>query len=341
MTTTTPRGAHRAPRAAQPRTGLRTAVRVLAAVVVALAAAVPVLPDLLGLDTRSPFAQLAAFRPWAVTGVAALGLVVELASIRWRSLRPAAAGLLAVALVGAVLVLPRLVPDPVPAGGRPLTVLAFNTWEGGADPEGLAELIAVERPDLVAVVEAGPRFGARLAPLVQALGYRVHATQDTRGEVENVTALVTEGLGDVDVTIGGSTSRFPTVEVTGGGLGDVRFVAYHSVAPVPGTVPQWRSDLAVLQQWCGTGGPVVVAGDMNATLDHSALRAGMAGCVDAAEQRGAGLVPTWGPTDRSRRFGPQIDHVLLGGGIGAETFSVHDVAGSDHRAVVTRLRVPS
>jgi hypothetical protein len=32
--------------------------------------------------------------------------------------------------------------------------------------------------------------------------------------------------------------------------------------------------------------------------------------------------------------------VLSTAGIAAEAFTVHDVAGSDHRAVVTRLRLP-
>jgi endonuclease/exonuclease/phosphatase (EEP) superfamily protein YafD len=85
----------------------------------------------------------------------------------------------------------------------------------------------------------------------------------------------------------------------------------------------------------------VVAGDFNATLDHSALRAGTAGCGDAAAQRGAGLTPTWGPSPRFRGIGPQIDHVFATEGITAETFDVHDVDGSDHRAVLTTLRLPS
>jgi endonuclease/exonuclease/phosphatase (EEP) superfamily protein YafD len=84
-----------------------------------------------------------------------------------------------------------------------------------------------------------------------------------------------------------------------------------------------------------------VAGDFNATLDHSALRAGTSGCGDAAAQRGAGLLPTWGPGPTSRRVGPQIDHVFATDGITAETFDVHDVAGSDHRAILTTLRLPN
>ncbi len=70
------------------------------------------------------------------------------------------------------------------------------------------------------------------------------------------------------------------------------------------------------------------------------MRAGMAGCEDAAAQRGGGLIPTWGPSSRTRLIGPQIDHVIATTGITAETFSVHDIARTDHRAVLTRLQLP-
>jgi endonuclease/exonuclease/phosphatase (EEP) superfamily protein YafD len=220
-------------------------------------------------------------------------------------------------------------------------VLAFNTFEGEADAEALATLIEAQRPDAVAISESGEDFTERLAPLVEPLGYELHTSGDSSQEdVEAVTAVVSDRLGDVDVRIGTETSTFPYVEVTGGGLGALRFVAFHSVAPVPGSVPEWNADLALVAQWCAGPAPAVVAGDFNATLDHSALRAGTAGCEDAAEQRGAGLVPTWGPNPTLRRIGPQIDHVFATGGIAAETFDVHDVSGSDHRAILTTLRVP-
>ena len=64
---------------------------------------------------------------------------------------PFAAGLAAVLLVGVALVAPRVLPDPVPTGGRTLTVLAFNAFEGMADVDALAELIRVERPDVIAL----------------------------------------------------------------------------------------------------------------------------------------------------------------------------------------------
>lgn len=317
-----------------------TVARFVLAVLFTLAAVIAALPDLLGLDRRTPFAQLTAFRPWILVAGGTVVLILGLATIRWRRLWPFAAGGLAVLLVGGSLVLPRVLAEPAPAGGRALTVLAFNTYLGDADVAQTAALIADRRPQLVSLSESGADFAGRLAPLVEPLGYRLHtSTPPGRDDVAGVTALVAGSLGAVEVDFGEGTP-FRFVEVTGGSLGELRFVAFHSVAPVQGSVAQWGADLAKLANWCGRPGQAIVAGDLNATLDHSALRAGMAGCGDAADQRGAGLIPTWGPTPRTRLIGPQIDHVLATAGIVAETFEVHDVAGSDHRAIVTTLRLP-
>lgn len=342
MSTTSSRLADPATAPARPERH-RVVLRFVAAAIFTLVVAVLTLPDLLfRLDRRSPFAQLVSFRPWVLVGVLGLLVLVGLVAAFRRVLWPFAAGLVVVLLVGGAMVLPRAIADPLPTSGGPLTVLAFNTFEGSADVDELAALIDRSRPDVISLEETGQEYAGRLAPLVEPLGYRIHTAEGNgSSDVHGVTALVAQGLGDVRVTTSGPTPSFPWVQVSGGRLGTLRFVAFHSVAPVPGYVPQWEADLAGLQQWCGTPGPVVVAGDFNATLDHSALRAGMAGCADSADQRGAGLIPTWGPTARTRGIGPQIDHVLTSGGIAAETFDVDDIAGSDHRAVLTRLRIPA
>jgi endonuclease/exonuclease/phosphatase (EEP) superfamily protein YafD len=170
-------------------------------------------------------------------------------------------------------------------------VLSFNTFKGEGDVEALAALVRSARPDLVALPEAGGRYRDRLAPLVP--GYRFATSQERGRDVQGVTALTRDDLGDVTVDVDRSTP-FPTVEVSGGGLGDVRFVAYHSIAPTPGDVPQWTSDLGTLGRWCANrqAGPVIIAGDFNATLDHSVFRDAMEGCSDAAERTGEGLTGT-------------------------------------------------
>jgi endonuclease/exonuclease/phosphatase (EEP) superfamily protein YafD len=300
------------------------------------------LPDLLRIDRVTPFAQVVSFRPYLLVGVAALVLVLAGLSWRRRRLLLPAVALLAVLAVGAGMTVPRTQAGPLPAGGRPLTVLAVNTLDGSADVAELAELIRSERPDLGALIEVGPWFRDRLAPLVEPLGYRfITATgTDSDGitDVFGVSVLVAAHLGEVTSTAGTST-QFPIVEVEGGGLGATRFVAFHAVAPRPGDVSEWSSDMRELARYCTGGTPTIVAGDFNATWDHSALRDAAAGCSDAAVQRGQGLHATW-PASMPSWFGAQIDHVLVTNPIAAEDFATRDLTGSDHRAVVVRLRVP-
>jgi endonuclease/exonuclease/phosphatase (EEP) superfamily protein YafD len=311
----------------------------LSLLMVAIAAAAT-LPDLLGLDRRGPFAQLVAFRPALLAGLLVVtGAAIVVAGMRRRGWT-LAGGLLAVALVGSSLVLPRAIPEldvPEPdALARPaLTVLSFNTFEGRADVNVLADLIRSTRPDLVALPESGRRFGDRLLPLIP--DYRFVTSQEKGRDVQGVSALTRIDLGDVTATIDRSTP-FPSVELRGGGLGSTRFVAFHSVAPTPGDVPQWSHDLGTLDRWCANrdAGQVIIAGDFNATLDHSVFRDAISGCLDAAERTGNGLTGTW-PTRLPRAVGTQIDHVLATGGVTVESFSVHDIPGSDHRAVLSRL----
>lgn len=330
-----------------PQNRARQVLRYLVAIAFTLIVAVFAVPDLVfGLDRRSPFAQIVSFRPWVLVGL--LVLVVLLAvMLRYdRRVWPFVAGAVVVLLVGGGVTLPRALADPLPTGGTPLEVLAFNTYEGRADVQDLAALIRSEQPDVISLEEAGRRFSGELAPLIEPMGYRLFPS-DGAGptDVQNVTAAVSERLGNVDVQVLHDTSTFPEVVVTGGGLGSLRFVAFHSVAPTPGSVADWVSDLEYLQRWCAGGSPAIVVGDFNATLDHSALRAGTAGCHDAASQLGDGLTPTWGPSSAGSAvravIGPQIDHVFTTDGIAAAAFAVHDIAGSDHRAITSTLRLPA
>jgi endonuclease/exonuclease/phosphatase (EEP) superfamily protein YafD len=337
------------PPPALPHRRARHALRYVVAVVFTLVVAVIALPDrILELDRRSPFAQIVSFRPWVLAGILVLVVLLAVMMRFDRRVWPFVAGALVVLLIGVGVTVPRTIAEPVPAGGTPLKVLAFNTYEGSADVQALAALIRTDQPDILSLEEAGARFSARLAPLIEPLGYRLYPSNPDRGrreqDVNNVTAVVSSRLGTVTVDIGHETSTFPYVQVTGGGLGTLRYVAFHSVAPVPGSVPNWVSDMLLLQKWCAGGTPAIVAGDFNATDDHSAFREGMTGCGDAALQRGEGLTPTWGPFTLGPAVrdagGPQIDHVLSTGGITAEAWGAHDIAHSDHRAITATLRLP-
>ena len=113
------------------RPPVRTARLVLALLVV-VAAAVALLPDLLGLDHRSPFAQLVSFRPPMLAGLIVIAVVASVVAVVRKRGGTLAGGLLAVVVIAGAMVLPRALataPEPQ-VGTRTLTVLTFNTHEG-------------------------------------------------------------------------------------------------------------------------------------------------------------------------------------------------------------------
>jgi endonuclease/exonuclease/phosphatase family metal-dependent hydrolase len=134
----------------------------------------------------------------------------------------------------------------------------------------------------------------------------------------------------------------PTVRLEGGGSLDVELTAVHLTPPSAsaGLVRGWVADLAALPA-PEPGVLRVLAGDFNASLDHAAFRRLLAqGYRDAAREAGRAMVWTWAPL-RARFPRLAIDHVLIDPRMGIAAVDVVAVEGSDHRAVVTELVLPS
>jgi endonuclease/exonuclease/phosphatase (EEP) superfamily protein YafD len=300
------------------------------------AATAVVLPDRLGLDHRVPFVIAVAFRPHTVAGTAALAGVLAAR----RSSRPAAVALGLVAAAGASSLVSRVLSRPSAAGPAELTILSANVLKGRADTGELAAVIARERPDLVALPEAGVDFRDKLMPLVEALGYRSWvSTPPGVADIHGVTLLASERAGDLCVR-SGSEMGARHLEATGGLLGDRTFYAVHAAAPVdPARVARWLSDLRHVARWTRHPVAPIVAGDFNATLDHSRMRAALGRCRSAVLGTGKGLVGTF----HSRLpawAGIQIDHVLVPRDAVTTRFEVLEISGTDHRAVLVGIRPP-
>ncbi|MHA6785731.1 endonuclease/exonuclease/phosphatase family protein [Pseudonocardia saturnea] len=216
---------------------------------------------------------------------------------------------------------------PAPSAGD-VTVLVLNVWHGRADTTALAALVEREGPDLVVLAEAGHDYCARI--LERLAGYRgVASTPPGRRDGWGVTVLAGPRAADVALEPE-HVMRLPHVRVTGGLLGDRELYAVHATAPARlGVVHDWRRDLRTAAGWTAAG--AIVAGDVNATVDHRLLRA-------VGRSAGPAGTGTW-PARLPRWAGIRIDHVLLPRGVESSAASVHDVAGSDHRAVLARLRL--
>jgi endonuclease/exonuclease/phosphatase family metal-dependent hydrolase len=310
----------------RPRNRLVTALLVAAVVPLAAIAAL----RLLGFD--GDWYTLIALSLTPYVGVLGVLLgVLALALRRWWT--GSVALVLALALVA--LVAPRAFASSVrDMHGKTLRVMSSNLYLGQADPRAVVDLVRSQRIDVLNLVELTPAAvtGLDRAGLAALLPYRViHAAAGADGS----GILSRFPLREVDLT-GDSAAKQPGAEADLGGV-VVEIVAVHPVSPDIDTA-QWERETKDLSRAAGEHGLRILAGDFNATLDHAAFRTVLArGYVDAAEERGKALEPTWPNT-----YVPVVtlDHVVVDKRAAVEDFGAFDVAGSDHRAVFAQVRLP-
>ncbi len=309
-----------------------TFLLVVAAITFLLAAFV----RLLGIDGTRYMIATTALTPYFTAGGVLLGALALLLR-RW------AVGTVTV-LVSAVLVAavaPRAFPDPRPvAVGREVTVMAANLLVGKADAEAVVAAVRAHDVDVLAMQELTPAMVRDLerAGLEEVLPYR-HFVDEPGGSGSGIASRY---------PVFPRTLTPPSTLRQAGALvdlpgEDVEVLSVHPMPPVVDAGPEsWQRDMAGLPDRALDGPVRVLAGDFNATLDHVGLRRLLnSGYVDAADQVGAGLYPTW-PSDGALWPPPvAIDHVLVDDRCPVEEFTVLDVPGSDHRAVVTRFVVPA
>lgn len=300
-----------------------------------------------GLETNvlayTPATQLLAFTPYA----AALSLV-PLAVTAVRRERPAAAVALIATVVLGTCVVPRAAGDgPVPAarpGGPTLRVLTANLSLGEAEASAVVALVRAHHADVLLVQEFTPATEAAFdrAGIADLLPYRVNQPSELAAGSALFSRLPLQDSG-YRKNWGGFYQVHATVTPPGGP--PVLLESVHTCSPFSlGQLHCWRTDVAREPHAddAPPGTLRVLAGDFNATLDHSPLRTLIAhGYRDAAEAVGAGLTGTWGPYGRHPFIPPvALDHVLAATPIGVESVSVYGVPHTDHRAVLAALTLP-
>ncbi len=280
-------------------------------------------------DAVTPVPQTLAFLPWLLVP-AALAVALTLLARWWGG------------LIWGVVVLALLAwcVRPYGPGGEPggpalarLRVLTSNVefgWATGA----LIPLIRSAGPDIVFVQECEYTCQARLKREVGgAYPYRRAVEGDT-----SVGSII--------------LSRFPLTAAAGvpgrmgmpGAVADVdghavRLQLAHPKPPLPRQVSLWKEELGRLRAFAARhdDGPLVLAGDFNASQDHAAFRRILdTGLRDAARLSGAGREPSW-PSDTAPPFGAQIDHVLVSEEFSASRARFLDPAGTDHRSLLVDL----
>lgn len=276
-----------------------------------------------------------AFTPYAALVV--LGSAVCAALLRRWVACAVAVGLLA---AFGVAVLPRAIPDggAAAAGGPVLRVLTANLRFGRAAPDELVGLVRRLRPDVLSLQElTGQAVAAlRASGLEELLPYRVAVPMAGATGSGLYARRPLRALPMADITQVGLAMPRAVLRISGRA---VEVTAVHLGRPLsPAGVAQWQRGFSLLPVPDPRGPVKIFAGDFNATLDHAPMRALLAaGYRDAADAAGAGLVPTF----RHAPLPPiTIDHVVADARCAVRRVSVHDLAGSDHRAVFAELRLP-
>ena len=219
--------------------------------------------------------------------------------------------------------------------GSTLTVLHANIWLGQADLDALVALVVTHRPDVLTLVELTPDADAQLRPRLSELLPYVHVSAAAGGEGTGIYSrcpLVDQQRHDGFVT----ELLSARVQMPGRPL----VFAVHPVPPWPREPSEWVRELGLLRQLLAKipvdDGPVVVAGDFNATHDHRRYRDLQDGrFVDAAVAAGAGMLRTY-PAHTWYPPVIAIDHVLVAD-LQVRSVEVVTIPGSDHRGILARL----
>lgn len=268
------------------------------------------------LATLAVLAVAAALRSWVAVAIASVGLVVLVAPRAGRVTADA---------------------QP-PARGPQLTVATGNVFVGRADARRLVDIVREEGIDVLALQEDTPGFtdDARMDGLQRELPHVVLGDQDGASGISLYSRFP---LRELQIATYERRSTAALVSVPGSSI-PVEVQSVHPPPPFNAIgLPRWKDTTRQLRRVTQTAGtPVVLAGDYNATLDHHPFRALVArgGYRDAAEEAGEAWRPTW----RRRWQTLTIDHVLVSRRIAVEGVSIHDLPGSDHDVVVSRLRLP-
>lgn len=254
--------------------------------------------------------------------------------------------LLAVAATGMSLAVlatqvPLWVADDPPEGGFVVRIMSANLRKGTAVPASFVRA-AGDRVDVLAVQELTPQALVALsaAGVDDIFPHRYVVPRQSADGVGLWSRYpLTRAQTRVDLHM---PLIVAALDIPGRTIAPIVAVAH---ARNPWYADAWSSDMRALGSFLdhlrqSADEAVLVAGDLNSTLDMRSLRQLLSnGYRDGAEQAGDGWVPTF-PGSMSIPPLFAIDHVLTLR-CTATRVSTVTIPGSDHRALVATVVIPS
>ncbi len=279
---------------------------------------------------------LVNFRAQYVVVLAFLGLVIMMS--RWRKVGYTVLG---VAVVNLIAVLPLFVGSPAEArlDSPSLRIMSFNLLSTNESYSDVVDYIQTVGPDVVLLHEASRPW--EVAMESAAVDYQMIRARSDR-LIFGTLALV-RGDAVEAVSFGFAANSPRAVEVTfvpAGWDTTVSILGVHPLAPTDEERADYRdAQLAFAGQWAsGQSGPIVIAGDFNATPWSYPFRRLMASADLVNSQVGFGLQPSFSTRSNILLRVP-IDHLVHSPHFEVTDRRLGPDLGSDHFPLLVDLQL--
>lgn len=279
---------------------------------------------------------LANFRAQYVVALAVLGLIVMMS--KWRK---TAYGILAVALVNLVAVLPLYIGSPADArvGADGIRVMSFNLLSTNEEYSEVIEYIGTVDPDVVFLHEASRPW--EVAMESSGLDYEIVRPRSDDLIFGTLVLVRGDQLTAVSHGYAAAAPRAVALEFIPGGWDEpLAILSTHPLAPTD----QERADLRDAQldfagEWAAQrSGAFLVVGDFNATPWSAPFRRLISTADLENSQRGFGLQPTF-PSTSTLLLRVPIDHLVHSPALEVTGRQLGPALGSDHFPLVVDLQV--
>ena len=267
--------------------------------------------------------------------------------------------ILVISIMLAASHLPWIVPAFISAGSQPspgsesTTIMVSNVLTQNEEFDLIEQQILDESPDVVAIIELGPRLKERLSKLKGYPHRYCHASKQGSfglGVYSKYPLVKTQTfflnlpyIKSLQVTIEKKSVSAAENEAP------VRFhlFATHPIPPMGSIANENRNrhlellaDRIRALKSADPDTPVVVVGDFNLTPWSPVMHSFLERTKLRRSGKGYGMQPTWyaGPTIA---LGLKIDHCLIDSLLHCEDYRIGGYNGSDHRPVLVSLRPSS
>lgn len=242
---------------------------------------------------------------------------------------------LATVAVPAVLAWRSTVDANVRPAADEIKIVSFNTWHANLDLERLHAYIEREDADVVLLIEFGPTKRALIDREKERYPYATGCSETWECSVEILSkhpfASTADGRRELD-------DGPPRVIVTfGAGPHPLTVIAAHMMRPIDGPNEHLLEMRRVAGLARSAPGPVIVAGDFNATWWSHSFEVFR---EDSGLTHMGRYLPSW--PSQSRWFLPQlnIDHLWVSRELAVTDVHLGPDAGSDHRPLVAIVKLP-